>query len=66
MADDQSYYERRAEIELEMAQRAKHPEAVRAHCGLADLYLERVYGSTIAPFSRPEGALVQARLLSSR
>lgn len=38
-----SYYERRAEAELQMAQDAVHPAAVYAHSRLADLYLERIY-----------------------
>lgn len=43
-AEHLSYYERRAEEELELAQRALHPAAVRAHFQLADLYLDKVYG----------------------
>lgn len=37
------YFERRAEEELEAAQRASHPAAVRAHYELADLYLNRLH-----------------------
>ena len=40
--DDISYYRQRAETELERAQQANRPEVVRAHCGLADAYLERI------------------------
>lgn len=40
--DDAIYYYRRAEAELEQAQRATKPEVVRAHCQLANAYLERV------------------------
>lgn len=45
MADNLTYYERRADFELQMARRAKDPAAVLAHYTLADLYLERVYAS---------------------
>ncbi|MDV5825739.1 MULTISPECIES: hypothetical protein [Sphingobium] len=40
--DDLIYYRRRAEAELEQAQRATKPEVVKAHCDLANAYLERV------------------------
>jgi hypothetical protein len=39
-ADD--YYYRRAEAELNMAQAATAPAAVKAHYELANLYLERL------------------------
>jgi hypothetical protein len=39
-----SYFEERAEEELEMAQRATHPKAVKAHYELAGFYLDRVHG----------------------
>lgn len=46
MADGTSnYFYRRAENELEMAQRALHPDAVRAHYLLAGFYLDRVYNA---------------------
>ena len=54
-----SYFEHRAEVELEMAQRATHPAALRAHCVLADLYLDRVYGDA------PDGGAPEADTLSS-
>ena len=41
--DDQSYYVRRAEAELKMAQKAAGGEAVRAHYMLAGHYLDRAY-----------------------
>jgi hypothetical protein len=41
---DLTYFERRAEAELELAQAAQHPRAVRAHYLLAAYYLDRVYG----------------------
>ena len=44
MANDQEYYYRRAETELEQAQRATLPAAVKAHYTLAGHYLDRVYG----------------------
>ena len=42
MHDDNSYYRQRAEAELERAQQAIKPEAVRAHYELANAYLERI------------------------
>ena len=42
-ADDLAYFERRAEEELELAQRSNHPEVVKRHYLLAGLYLDRVY-----------------------
>ena len=42
--DDLAYYERRAEIEIELAQRAAHARAVQAHYELASFYLDRVHG----------------------
>ena len=41
--DDKDYYYRRAEYELEMAQRTEVPEAVKAHYTLAGYYLDKVY-----------------------
>jgi hypothetical protein len=41
--DDLQYYYKRAETELERAQRAANPEAVKAHYLLAGYYLDRVY-----------------------
>ena len=38
---DAAYYQRRAEQEIELAQRAQDPGAVAAHYKLAELYLER-------------------------
>lgn len=40
--NDVSYFRRRAEAELVLAQQATKPEVVRAHCQLADAYLERI------------------------
>ena len=46
---ESDYLERRAEAELEAAQAAAHPAAVRAHYNLASAYLERLYGHTAPP-----------------
>jgi hypothetical protein len=40
---DEYYYDR-AEAELEQAQRAQHPAAVKVHYTLAGYYLDRFYG----------------------
>lgn len=40
--DDTDYLQRRAEEELEMAQRAGSPEATATHYKLANAYLERI------------------------
>lgn len=42
--DDTEYFYRRAEAELEMAQKTEVPQAVQAHYTLASAYLDRVYG----------------------
>lgn len=44
--DVDDYYYRRAEVELERAQRADHPAAVRAHYILAGHYLDLTYGGS--------------------
>ena len=49
MTDDLSYYRRRAEAELEQAQRATKPEAARVHRALADAYLDRIHQLERAP-----------------
>jgi hypothetical protein len=41
---DPDYFYHRAEEELEQAQNAAHPAAVKAHYTLAGFYLDRVYG----------------------
>lgn len=54
---DLAYFQTRAEAELELAQRASHPKAVRAHYLLAELYLDKVYGQPgDAEHSAPEPA----------
>ncbi len=40
--NETSYYRRRAEAELEQAQRATKPEVVRVHYELSQAYLERL------------------------
>jgi hypothetical protein len=42
--DDVIYYERRAEAELALAQRATDAEAVQAHYEMATAYLELIHG----------------------
>jgi hypothetical protein len=44
METDNSYFEKRAEAELECAQQAEHPAAAKAHYLLAGFYLDRIYG----------------------
>ncbi len=52
-SDDQSYYLRRAEAEIALAQCAAHPLAVRAHYHLAGHYLDRAYGAEHGGRKRP-------------
>ncbi len=40
------YYQRRAETQIELAQRAQCPRAVQAHYQLASAYLDRIHGDT--------------------
>lgn len=51
--DDRSYYQQRAEVELECAQKATVPAVVRAHHQLAEAYLERL--SSAAPSQAAAG-----------
>ena len=48
-AEDVEYYERRAEQEIELAQRADHALAERAHYELASAYLDRSHGDSPRP-----------------
>lgn len=41
--EDAAYFQKRAEEELEMAQKATRPDVVAAHVALADAYLERIH-----------------------
>lgn len=43
--DESMYLIERAEAEIELAQRAKHPRAVAAHYQLSEAYLDRAYGA---------------------
>lgn len=45
--NETAYLKARADSELELAQQATHPAAVRAHYMLAGLYLDRLYGSVV-------------------
>ena len=51
--EDRDYLNDRAEAELVLAQKADHPEAVRAHYLLAGYYLDRLYGAPDAIESAP-------------
>ncbi len=48
---DVNYYQRRAEAEIELAQRSSDARAVRVHYELASAYLDRIHGDT--PSSGP-------------
>jgi hypothetical protein len=43
-SDDLTYYEQRAQAELELAQHANNAKAVQAHYDLATAYLEKIHG----------------------
>ncbi len=45
ISEDAHYYQRRAEMEVELAQQSTHPRAVQAHYDLSAAYLELVWGS---------------------
>jgi hypothetical protein len=42
--EDQNYFERRAEAEIQLAQKSSSTEAVQAHYQLATAYLDKIYG----------------------
>ena len=46
---DRSYYEARAEAEIEAAHNARHPGAARAHYLLAAHYLDLAHNPEAAP-----------------
>lgn len=48
---DVNYYEKRAEMEIEMASQSESPAAVQAHYELATAYLDRIHGD--APKADP-------------
>lgn len=43
--DDLDYYQRRAEAEIDLAQRARHKLAVQAHYQMASAYLDLIHGT---------------------
>lgn len=47
--DERDYFRQRAEIEIEAAQIAEHPDAVRAHYLLAGYYLDLAYNPLAPP-----------------
>jgi hypothetical protein len=49
--EEMTYYQSRAEAEIEMAQRAQHARAVQAHYQLASAYLDKIHGD--APKAGP-------------
>ena len=48
LEDNISYYRRRAEAELERAQKASCPEALRPHFEMANVYLARIAAAETA------------------
>ena len=54
--EDLAYFEDRARREIELAQRATHAGAVKAHYEMATAYLDRIYGDR--PESIPNALLV--------
>ena len=42
--DEVSYYEQRAEAEIELARQSSNSQAVQAHYQLANAYLDKIYG----------------------
>lgn len=50
--DERAYYQTRAEQEIQRAQKADHPEAVKAHYLLAGFYLDLVHGAENATEAR--------------
>jgi hypothetical protein len=44
MSSEQEYFERRAEAQIELAQKATNGRAVQAHYQLASAYLDKIYG----------------------
>ncbi|HEV2748224.1 MAG TPA: hypothetical protein VGW34_13105 [Allosphingosinicella sp.] len=53
MSDEERlYFTRRAEEELQLAQRGEHPKAVAAHYQLAQLYYDRAFGEGLGDADR--------------
>jgi hypothetical protein len=44
--EEADYLQKRAEAEIELAQRAEHARAVQAHYQLASAYLDRIHGDS--------------------
>ncbi|HEY6917539.1 MAG TPA: hypothetical protein VI381_07855 [Allosphingosinicella sp.] len=44
--EEEDYYQRRAEAEIALAQKAVSSGAVQAHYDMATAYLDRIYGET--------------------
>lgn len=44
--DEITYYQSRAEAEIEAAQRARHARVVQVHYQLASAYLDRIHGDS--------------------
>lgn len=55
MEDDKEYFYKRAENELEMAQRTESPAALKAHYTLAGYYLDKVYSDDVALADNDDG-----------
>lgn len=47
--EDHDYFQRRAEAEIELAQRARHQRVVQAHYELASAYLDRIHADAADP-----------------
>ncbi len=56
LPDDSSYFVRRAEQQLELAQQADHEQVVHAHYELANLYLDKAYADGEPPAATPDDA----------
>lgn len=53
--EDLDYYHRRAEAQLELAQRSDEPAAVAAHIAIAERYLEICEPARIAEVAMQDG-----------
>lgn len=53
---DRAYFYRRAETELELAQKAETPAAVKSHYTIANEYLERAWADGEPPVPEDEAA----------
>ena len=57
--DDLAYLQRRAESELELAQRSEAPEVTAAHYKLAEAYLDRAAALRAAPAGEAAGSAAE-------